>query len=81
MPVWNILVGYSACYVKHNDSTLALNIISVPKTTELLLTGSVPHVKSDGATVCVEKKGVNLHTKGGDVLLLKLTLTYQIPIT
>ena len=29
--------------------------------------------KPDGTTVCVEDKGVNLHTKSCHILLLKLT--------
>jgi len=51
MPVGNVLVRDSRCDVKHDDTTLALNIVSISETTKLLLTSSIPDVKADCAEV------------------------------
>lgn len=54
VPVGDVLVRDSGCHVKHNDGTLALDVVAVTETTKLLLTCSVPHVEPDGPTVGVE---------------------------
>merc|ERR1719341_1352489 len=69
----NILVGHSGCHVKHDDCTLALDIVAIPQTSKLLLTCCVPHIEPNGATVGVEDQRVNLHSKGCNILLLKLS--------
>ena len=38
MPVWNVLVGDSTGDIEHDDTTLAINVISISQTTKLLLT-------------------------------------------
>lgn len=38
-------------------------LVAVAQATKLLLTGSVPHVELDLATVGVEHQGVHLHTE------------------
>ena len=65
MPVGNVLVGDTRSDVKHDNTTLALNVVTITETTELLLTGSIPHVETYGAEVCAEGQRVNLDTKGG----------------
>lgn len=47
MPVGNVLVGNSRCHVKHDDTALAVDVVSIAKTTELLLSSSVPHIELD----------------------------------
>jgi len=54
MPVGDVLVGDTGGDVEHDDTTLALDIVTVTETTELLLTSSIPHVETDGAKVCGE---------------------------
>lgn len=54
MPVGNVLVGDAGGYVEHDDTALALDIVTVAETTEFLLTGSVPYVETDGTKVCGE---------------------------
>ena len=51
MPVGDIFVGDSRGDIKHDDTTLALNVIAVTETTKLLLTSGVPHVKENGTKV------------------------------
>ena len=46
MPVWNILVSDTRGYVEHNDSALAINVVSITKPTKLFLTGGVPYVEN-----------------------------------
>ena len=54
MPVGDILVGDTGGDVEHDDTALALDIVTVTETTELLLTSSIPYVETDGAKVCGE---------------------------
>ncbi len=51
MPVGNVLVGDSGCDVEHDDTTLALDIVSIAETTKLLLSSSIPNIEADGAKV------------------------------
>lgn len=65
VPVGDVLVRNTGRHVEHDNGALALNVVAIAQTTELLLAGSVPHVEADGATVRVERQRVNLHTEGG----------------
>jgi len=51
MPVRNILVCDTRSDVKHDDTTLALDVVTIAKTTKLFLSGGIPDVKTDGAKV------------------------------
>ena len=51
MPVGNVLVGDTGCHVEHDDSALAVDVVSISETTELLLPSSIPHVELDLAQV------------------------------
>ena len=63
MPVGNILVGNSRSDVEHDDATLALDIVSIAETTELLLSSGIPHVEADGTVVGGEGQRVDLNTE------------------
>ena len=63
MPIGDIFVGDSGSDVEHDDTALALDVIPIPETTKLLLTGSVPNVEADIAEICGELQGVNLNTQ------------------
>ena len=65
MPVGNVLVGDTGGHVEHDDTTLALNVVTISETTKLLLTGSVPDVEADGTVVRGESERMNLATEGG----------------
>jgi hypothetical protein len=64
VPVGNVLVGNSGSNIKHDDTTLSLDVVSVSETTEFLLPSSVPDIEADGTEVGVESKRVDLDTEG-----------------
>lgn len=47
MPVGNVLVGDAGGHVEHDDTALAVDVVTITETTELLLAGGVPHVELD----------------------------------
>ena len=51
MPVGDVLVCDTRCDIKHDDTALSVNVVSITKTTELLLTGSIPDVELNLAQV------------------------------
>lgn len=51
MPVGNVLVGDTGGNIEHDDTALAVDVVSIAQTTEFLLTSSIPHVKLDCAQV------------------------------
>ena len=51
VPVGDVLVGDTGGDIEHDDTALAVDVVTVTKTSELLLTGSVPHVELDLAIV------------------------------
>lgn len=63
MPVRHVLVCDTGCDVKHNDTALALDVVSVAETTKLLLSGGIPYVEADGAEVGRERQRVHLDTE------------------
>lgn len=73
VPVGHVLVSDTRSNVEHDDTTLALDVVTVAKTSELLLSRSVPNVEANGTEVGVELEGVDLDTESGDVLLLELS--------
>lgn len=51
MPVGDVLVGNAGGDIKHDDTALAVDVVTVTETTELLLTGGIPNVELDLAEV------------------------------
>lgn len=51
VPVGDVLVCDARCDVEHDDTTLAVDVVSITETTELLLACGVPDVELDGAEV------------------------------
>ena len=51
MPVGDVFVGDARGDVEHDNATLALDVVTIPKTTELLLTSGIPDVEADGTEV------------------------------
>lgn len=73
MPVGDILVGDAGGNVKHDDAALALDVVSIAQSTELLLPSRVPHVEADSAEVGRERQRVDLDTERS----CKIVATYQ----
>ena len=63
MPIGDIFVSDSRGDIKHDDTTLTLNVITITETTKLFLTSGIPHVKADRTKVGRECKGVNFDTE------------------
>ena len=51
MPVGDVLIGDARRDVEHYDTTLALDVIAIAKTTKLFLAGGIPDVENDRAKV------------------------------
>jgi hypothetical protein len=51
VPVGNVLVGNARSDVKHDDTALAVDVVSITETAELLLACSVPDIELDLAEV------------------------------
>lgn len=47
VPVGNVLVGDTGGNIEHDDTALAVDVVTITETTELLLSSSVPHVELD----------------------------------
>ena len=53
MPVGDVLVGDTGGNVKHDDTALSVDVVTIAETTKLLLTGGVPYVELDLSEVLV----------------------------
>ena len=51
MPIGHILIGDSRCDVKHDDTALAIDVVSIAETAKFLLSGCIPDVELDGSVV------------------------------
>lgn len=47
VPLWNILVSDSGADVEHDDTAVAVDVVSISESTELLLASGVPNVEED----------------------------------
>jgi hypothetical protein len=51
VPVGNVLVGDTRGDIEHDDTALAVNVVAITETTELLLTGGIPDIELDRTEV------------------------------
>lgn len=54
MPIGNVLVGNARGDIEHDDTALAIDVITVSQTAEFLLAGSVPNIELNLAVVLYE---------------------------
>jgi len=54
VPVGNVLVGNTGCDVEHDDAALAVDVVSITKTSKLLLSCGIPDVELDIAQVLAD---------------------------
>jgi hypothetical protein len=47
VPVGNVLVGDAGGNIEHDDTGLAVDVVAITETTELLLTGGIPDIELD----------------------------------
>lgn len=53
MPVGDVLVGDARRHIEHDDTALAVDVVTITKTTELLLTSSVPDIELNLTVVLI----------------------------
>ena len=51
VPCWYVLVSDATGDVEHDDTALAVDVVSITEAAEFLLACGVPHVELDGAEV------------------------------
>lgn len=65
MPVGNVLVGDARGHIEHDDTALAIDVVSIAETTKLLLASRVPHIELDLAEV-LQMQRLAARVVGGD---------------
>lgn len=70
MPVGDVLVGDAGCHIEHDDTALAVDVVTITKTAELLLTSSIPHVELDLTVVLAACQYMGRAIDRGGVLRL-----------
>lgn len=55
MPVGDVLVGDTGGNIEHDDTGLAVDVVTITETTELLLTSGVPNIELDVAKVLIHE--------------------------
>lgn len=51
MPVGNVLVCDASSDIEHDDTALAVDVVTITETAELLLACGIPDIELDGAEV------------------------------
>ena len=51
MPVGNVLIGNAGSNVEHDDTTLAVDVVPITKTSELFLSCGIPDIELNVAQV------------------------------
>jgi hypothetical protein len=57
VPVGDVLVGDTGGDIEHDDATLAVDVVSVTKTSELLLSCGIPYIELNVAQVLLHVSG------------------------
>lgn len=69
VPIGDVLVCDACRDIKHDNATLALDVITITETTKFFLPGGIPNIEYDCAEVGGEGQGVDFNTKGGCVIV------------
>lgn len=51
VPVRDVLVGNTGSNIEHDDTALAVDVVAITETTELLLTSGIPDIELDSTVV------------------------------
>mmetsp|Transcript_8369 Transcript_8369/g.9733 ORF Transcript_8369/g.9733 Transcript_8369/m.9733 type:complete len:241 (-) Transcript_8369:84-806(-) len=73
VPVGDVFVCDAGCDVEHNDCAGCADIVTITKTSELLLSGSVPAPEAEGSEACVEIEGGHRNAHGWFICLLEVS--------
>ena len=58
MPVGNVFIGDTGGNIEHDDTALAVDVVTITKTSELLLSCSIPDIELNVAQVLYRVSGV-----------------------
>ena len=72
VPFWHVRVSDAGADIKHDDAAITTNVVTITKSSELLLASGVPNVKKNLAMVSEKGHWVHFNSECSDVLLLKL---------
>ena len=61
VPVGDVLVGDTGGNIEHDDTGLAVDIVAITETTELLLTSGIPDIELNGSQVLLYVELVGRH--------------------
>jgi hypothetical protein len=61
MPVWYVLISDTGGNIKHDNTTLSVDIVAVSQTTKLFLSSGVPDIEDDVTQVLLTIS----HSRGG----------------
>jgi len=73
VPVGDVLVGNTGGNVEHNDTALAIDVVTITEASKLLLSCGIPDIKLNWAQISAETKRVNLNAESCNIFLLKLS--------
>mmetsp|Transcript_6604 Transcript_6604/g.13646 ORF Transcript_6604/g.13646 Transcript_6604/m.13646 type:complete len:263 (+) Transcript_6604:210-998(+) len=73
MPVRNILVSDTRSDIEHDNGALALNVVSVTKSSKFFLSGGIPNIEFDWTTVGVKSQGMHLYPQSRNIFLLEFS--------
>jgi len=73
VPVGDVLVGHTRSNVEHDDGSISLDVVTVTKTSKLLLSSSIPHIEANLTAICVELERMDLNTDSSNVFLLEFS--------
>lgn len=65
MPVGNVFVSYTSCHVKHDDSAVALNVVTVTEASKLFLASCIPNVEANLSASGMEHERVDFNSESG----------------
>lgn len=54
MPVGDVLVGNTGGDIEHDDTTLSVDVVSITKSSELLLSSGIPDIELDASQVLLD---------------------------
>jgi hypothetical protein len=73
VPFVDISISVSWSEIKHDKSTISLDVVTLSQLSKFLLASSVPNVKGDLSKVGVKDNGSDLGSLSRDIRFLKVT--------
>lgn len=73
IPFSYVSIGISRCEIKHNNSTIGINVITFSKFSKFLLSSCVPNIKGNFTKIGIKHNSGNLSTFCWDIWFLEVT--------